>query len=176
MTPDEMKEMISKPFARAKSMTHQEFKEQVKAGKIKFEVMVKNKYKVLEKSHRIIFFIYVSLYLVLPIIAVPFFAWHYGNWNLLWGLLISALASALNKKISLLLLAYTVYCLIGWFRVGFHFEDPFTFYAVCAWWGAWWFLIADAAEEQFFKEAVLTNEDIFDSYADQNLILIVDAK
>ena len=48
--------LLNAPFERAKNIPHSEFVKKVKSGQIKFDVMVKNKYKVLPKSYRYIFF------------------------------------------------------------------------------------------------------------------------
>ena len=73
----------------------------------------------------IIFIVFFSLTLIL----IPAFAFLFDNYWLLFGIAFSFLGYIVkNLKPEKIFFVITIAIIIYWFKVGFHFSDPITFF------------------------------------------------
>ena len=108
-----------------------------------------------------LFGVYVMLYLVAPIVIIPIWAYHEGNWWLLFGIIVACvIAPQLAQRKGhlfggLLLLTSALF----WYLMGIH--SYYTFYSVCALWSYMFFQIADNSQAAFAMRSLVESPDIF---------------
>lgn len=99
---------------------------------------------VMWKVHRLIFNILCWTYLIGPFIAIPWWAYHCGNWWLLLGILASYVGCFSAGKLVAPSLVFMI--LVWWFN-GFSIYQWATYLWLCATFGGVMFLLADAYQE-----------------------------
>lgn len=136
----------------AESYSFEEFTEKLRNNEIDFMLKGSHHYKLLMGVRKYIFYFFMIAYMIMPIIVIPIISLWVGNWWLLFGILISYLASGMAsfKKLGLLF-AYTIFCIVVWVRIGFNIHQYITFFFFCAWWGYMMFSWADGVEEEYAK-------------------------
>ena len=82
-----------------------------------------------------IFTILAMLYQVAPLLIIPLWAYHVGNWWLLAGIAASFVGSAEAGQYSRATLLFGCYCIGFWIHYGFSIYHYTTFYFFCASWG-----------------------------------------
>ena len=80
------------------------------------------------KFKRIATIIFI-VFFILTIILIPTFAFLFDNYWLLFGIAFSFLGYVVkNLKPEKIFFVITIAIIIYWFKVGFHFSDPITFF------------------------------------------------
>lgn len=154
-------------------ITHDEFVAGVQAKTMGFKVMRGEPIALVKGQQKVIFNFVVTLYLIAPFFLVSFWAYHEKNWWLLFGIPIASFISPqlaqLKKHIicSFFLLAFVLL----WFFKGIH--NCFTFFSLCAFWGYFFFNMADMGQTQFAIESLVGNSELFYEAVEQRKIMIV---
>jgi hypothetical protein len=110
---------------------------------------------------------FVVLYTIGPLILVPYFAFRFGNWSLLFGIPISYLATVCAPaKASPFYLAL-LFCIGFWVVQGFSIHHYVTFFFLCAAWGHVTWMFADAYDQES-KRGTIENDAERAKFFDQN--------
>jgi hypothetical protein len=103
---------------------------------------------------------------------VPFFAFHFSNWWLLFGIVFSYIGS-LSGAWKTHLPAYLMLYFIGEAIAGhYHFKDYDDFFYICMFWGYFWFQVAEQGQKDFSLEALLTKSDLYDWAVNNRRIIV----
>jgi len=113
------------------------------------------------------------LYIVAPLIIIPLWAYHMGNWWLLAGIAVSYLASDSAGKASRSIFVFGCYCIGFWIHNGFSIYHYTTFYFVCALWGYMLWQLADTIREGCARQSLIESSKLFDEAIAQNRLRIV---
>lgn len=109
--------------------------------------------------------------MIAPIILIPFIAYIYNDWYLLFGILFSYVSTFLaTKKHNWQWAAPLLFMFYYWFKFGFHIGDHVNFFWLCLLWGNWMYLLAVGYEEEFAKIAILKDPDLFNKLSQQGTI------
>ncbi len=168
-----VKEIMSKGFDLAKSTPHDLFVDGVKNKVLNFEILADNKYKLLNKSHKIAFSIYVAMYMFVPIILISILSYVRGNWYILIGIGVCYLGSILGARAPKVPILLTLAGLGWWAASGFHMKSYPMFFLVCMWWGSMWYLIANGAETEYLNQDILTNPGLYNALVERDLLYLV---
>lgn len=95
---------------------------------------------------RIMFNLFAFLYMVAPLIVVPYWAYSNSNGYLLFGILFSWFASftTFKPKLKKFIIIFTMLCIGFWLKSGFSIHQYITFFFFCSLGG---YLFAQIAEE-----------------------------
>ena len=111
--------------------------------------------------------ILVLLYSIAPLIGVPYLAFRFGNWWLLFGIPISYLASmGAQTKMSPFYVAL-LFCIGFWIKSGFSIHQYITFFFLCAAWGHVMWMLAEAYEQES-KRGTIDNNAERAKFCDEN--------
>jgi len=73
--------------------------------------------------------IFFAVYFILTLVLIPVFAYLFDNYWLLFGIAFSFLGYIVKDlKPEKIFFVITIAIIIYWFKVGFHFSDPVTFF------------------------------------------------
>lgn len=104
--------------------------------------------------------LFTALYAIVPLIAIPYWAYVNQNWFLLFGIPVSYLGSFSGAKNSKVVIYLNVFCVGFWFKQGFSFHQYVTFFFFCALWGYLIYLIAAEYKDFGFREFVEKNPQV----------------
>jgi hypothetical protein len=151
---------------------HNEFKTEI--GK-SVGYLLDDGYFALKGASRYVFVGYAVFYLLGPLAFVSYFAYRWHSLDILWGIAASYAGSFISAKSSKRgsFEATLFTWLIGTFAyVAFHtsfgtwfstwFSSEIVFIPCCALWGAVWYSIADAAQDQFAIQAIIDDPRLYD--------------
>lgn len=161
----------------AKKTSHEDFVEGIKNKEMIYEILLQNKSKIIQGRGKLFFTIYVLLYLWLPPIFIPIFAYQHHNWFILIGLAVTYIGvfwGARKSKFAF----YSTMALLGWWTAscinsGFHLRGFPMFFLACLWWGYMWYQIADVVENQYTFDAIMSNPDLYYNLAENDLLFIM---
>ena len=121
------------------NITHSAFAAGAENNTMGFKCMFGEPSQLLSGARKTFFTIFVLLYMVAPPILLSLLAYHYYDWRLLPGILISYFAtfSAANhlKMFSTLFFLFLCVCVPVWLRLGFSIHQYITIYFLSAVWG-----------------------------------------
>lgn len=110
---------------------------------------------------------FVLLYSIGPLLLVPYFAFRFGNWWLLFGIPISYLATlGAQTKAPPFYLALLV-CIGFWIKSGFSIHQYITFFFLCAAWGHLMWMFAEAYDQES-KRGTIDNDADRAKFFDEN--------
>lgn len=119
---------------------------------------------------KFMFNLFAMLYMVAPLIIVPYWAYSNDNWYLLFGILFSWFASftSVSRKLKSFIFLFTMLCIGSWLRSGFSIHQYITFFFFCSLGG---YLFAQIAEEydQESKRGTMENDSEFQEFYEKNL-------
>jgi hypothetical protein len=139
-----------------------------------FDPFFSNERVFLKGFGKILFYICVWGYMIMPLILIPIFAYEYDNWYLLFGLAFSYFSTFLAlKKKSWLWAAPLIPMIIFWIKTGFHMSNYFTFFYICAVWGGWMYSLAIGYEDEFAKIQILKNPELFNDLSEKEVIFFM---
>ena len=108
---------------------------------------------------RFIFKLFALLYMIGPLVVIPYLAHSNNNWYLLFGILFSWFASftTFHSKLRGFIFLFTLLCIGIWFSIGFNIHQYITFFFFCSLAG---YLCAQIAEhyDQSSKRGTLGND------------------
>ena len=104
-----------------------------------------------------LFRICVVVYQFGPLIIFPYFAYHFDNWYLLFGILFSWLGSFSVFNFKSYMGIFLILAIITWIRVGFNFHQYVTFFFFSSLFG---YIVTTMAEsyDQESKKGTLEND------------------
>jgi hypothetical protein len=158
---EEYNRLHNVPVDVTDSITHEEFVSGVQNQTIGFKVLRGEPITLVRGARKSIFNCLVVLYLVAPLVMVPLWAYHEGNWWLLPGVVIASLISpqlAQRKGHSIGAL-FLLACLIFWLSKGIH--NYYTFFSLCALWGYVFFQMADSAQAEYAMQSLVEDSGLF---------------
>ena len=174
MSPDSFSEMLEKHVADAnKNITHADFVVGVEKGTIGFRCMFGEPNQLFRGARKIVFNVLVLLYLVAPLILVPFWAYHEGDWWLLFAIVISYVASFSAACKSNIIFLFACLSAGVWIYAGFSIHQYVTSFFFCALWGYALFRMADEAQMTYALQSLVENRALFEVAISQNRIMIV---
>lgn len=165
------------------NITHEDFVVGVQTKKMGIKSLKGEPNTLLYGSRKTIFNIYVMLYMIAPPILV--FIWiHYMNdWWLLTGIIVSYAFTffatfsktklPFYKWLGKLIIFFSLFSIGYWFKNGFHIHDYLTFLYVCAFWGNFWFHVAESSQNDFALETLIENKELFYSAIAEERIMII---
>ncbi len=159
--------MIAHAQEANSGVSHDEFVEGVKSGRIGFRCVVGEPSKLLRGWQAAVFASWVVIYSVAPLLLIPLWAWHEGNWWLLLGIVVSWLGLQ-SRSIAPLLLIWVIG---SWIRAGIH--SYFTFFPLCALSSSLLFQIAEETQKSFALDALVEDAGLFYEAAGSGTIEIV---
>lgn len=114
----------------------------------------------IQRSLKFMFNLFAFLYIVAPLIVVPYWSYSNNNWYLLFGILFSWFASytTFQPRLRSFILLFAMFCLGVWIRTGFSIHQYITFFFFCSLGG---YLFAQIAEQydQESKRGTLENDE-----------------
>ena len=158
---EEFDKLHNVPIDVMDSITHEEFVAGVQNKAIGFKVLRGEPITLVRGARKTIFNCLVMLYLVAPLVTVPVWAYHEGNWWLLAGVVIASLISpqlAQRRGHSIGAL-FLLACLVFWFSKGIH--NYYTFFSLCAVWGYMFFQMADGAPTDYAMQSLIEDPGLF---------------
>lgn len=118
---------------------------------------------------KFMFNLFAFLYIVSPLIVIPYWAYLNDNWYLLLGILFSWFASytTFSPKFKGFIFLYTFLCIGIWVKISFSIHQYITFFFFCSLGG---YLFAKIAEEysQESKKGTLENDLEFMDFYEKN--------
>ena len=113
------------------------------------------------------------LYLAAPLILIPLWAYHEGNWLLLVGVAISEGATLVTARMATGSFGplIGIVCAISWFVHGIH--NYWTFFPLCGLWGFTLFLMAENVQQEYAMQSLIESPELFYEAIAQNKIMIV---
>lgn len=110
------------------------------------------------------------LYMIAPLVAIPYWAYSNDNWYLLFGIPFSYFGSysSYTPRLKSFIFLFTIVCIGVWIGIGFSIHQYITFFFFCSLWG---YLIAKIAEEydQQSKNGNLENNAVLKKIGRQSL-------
>jgi len=95
---------------------------------------------VSKKISGVLFYVFFTLYTIVPIIGIPIWAYYQKNWWLLFGIASSFLGAVFSRAIGIILVG----CAGFWIIKGFSIYHYTTFFSLCFLWGC---ITSEVAEE-----------------------------
>lgn len=123
------------------------------------------------------FALYVALYVVVPLVLLPLLAWYDDNLWLLFGILISYIATFGTARIRGRERQYSVVgflalvCLTAWILLGRY--NYYTIFLTCALSGAMCLMIADDAEVMYARQSLVEDPEYFREKLELGHVMIV---
>jgi len=137
------------------------FGEKNKSLKLHLSPFFKNRFKILTVSQKATFYFFVILYMLGPIIIVPYFAHKFDNRYLLFGILISYISTLLTPRTAMHIFFITLFCIFFWIISGFDIHEYVTFFYFCALGGYFFYQMADGLEEEYAKQNIIKDYNLF---------------
>ena len=156
-----------------KNITHADFVVGVQNKTMGFKCVSGEPSQLVRGGRKTMFNGLCMLYMIAPLVLVPFWAYHESNWWLLIGIVVASLVSpqlAQRKGHSIggfFLLAIVFF----WYMGGIH--SYYTFFSVCALWGYMFSQMAEEAQREYAMQSLIENSDLFDRAIAQGRIMIV---
>jgi len=130
-------------------------------------------YQFVKGARGPLFILLTMLYMVAPLIILPLWAYHEGNWWLLAGIAVSYLASGSAGKASRTVYVFGCYSIGFWIHNGCSIHHYTTFYFCCALWGYMTYQLADTVQMSFARQSIISSSKVFDDAISQNRLRIV---
>ena len=161
------------PIDVTESITHEEFVLGVQNKKVGIKVIQGEPITLVRGARKTIFNILVMMYLVVPILVIPLWAYHESNWLLLIGIPVASLiathlAQIKGQKIGCIFLLALI---IFWATKGIH--NYFTFFSLCAFWGYMFFQMAESAQNDYALQSLVESPDLFTNAIAQQRIIVI---
>ena len=157
-------------------ITHEEFIAGVAEGTIGIKVLTGEPITIVSGSRKLMFNICAAFYLVVPLLTLPFWAYHEGNWWLLFGIPVASLIApqfaafrvghSRAPEAGVLLL-----CIISWLFNGIH--NYFTFFSLCFSWGCMFFMVAEETQNVYVMQTLTKSREIFEKAVAEKRICVV---
>jgi hypothetical protein len=162
------------PLNVTDSITHDEFVAGVASKTTGFTMAGGQPYTLIKGAKKAIFNTLCAMYQLVPLLVIPFWAYHEQNWWLLIGIPIASLIAPLlfrrSRKASVGGLVLLVF-LISWISVGFH--NYFTFFLLCAFWGLLFYQIADYVQGEYAMQSLVEDSKLFsETIADRRIFIL----
>ena len=177
-TPEFQATLAANSAEANKGISHPEFVTGIKARAVGFRCVAGEPQQFIRGTPRKLFAILVVLYSVAPAVLVPLWAWHEHSWWLLFGILVSAMATGTgvslvyNRQKRYSVAGFLIVASVGsWLTFGIH--SYYTFFALCASWGLVLFMIANNAEREYALQSLIDNPEVFDHAVSSGRIMIV---
>jgi hypothetical protein len=130
-------------------------------------------YQLLKGARWAIFNLLAVLYTLAPVIIIPLWAYHLGNWWLLAGIVVSYVASRSAEKASRAVFVLACYCIGFWIHNGFSIYHYTTFYFLSALWGYTLYQLADTVRTGCARQSLIESPKLFEEAIAQNKLRIV---
>ena len=115
------------------------------------------------------FKLFAFLYMIAPLLVIPYWAYFNDNWYLLFGIPFSYLGSysSFSPRLKSFIFLFTIVCIGVWIGTGFSIHQYITFFFFCSLWG---YLITQIAEEydQESKRGTLENDSELKNFLEKN--------
>jgi hypothetical protein len=170
----EFQESLKASIAEAnKGITHAEFVTGMQNKTIGFKCLLGEPCQLIRGTKKTIFNILVLFYMAAPLIIIPLWSYHVGNWWLLVGIVISYAASFSAANGSKIIFLFACFCAGFWILSGFSIYQYITFYFFCALWGYTLFRMAESAQTEYAIQSLIESPELFNEAIAQNKIMIV---
>lgn len=160
------------PIDVTESITHDEFVVGVREGRVGIKVTGGEPISLVTGARKTIFNMMVLLYLLAPLLVIPFWAYHEHNWWLLFGIVI---ASVIAPQIAQIAKSFGgllfLLCGVLWFTLGFH--HTFTFLTLCALWGFMFFQIAESCQNEYALQCLTQSPELFARAVAEQRIMVI---
>lgn len=161
------------PIDVTNNITHAEFVTGVQNKTVGFKCLLGEPSQLIRGARKAMFNILAMLYMAAPLIIIPLWAYHVGNWWLLVGIAVSYAASFSAANRSKIIFLFACLCVGFWIRSGFSVYQYITFYFFCALWGYTLFQMAEEAQTKYAMQSLIENPELFSEAIAQNKIMIV---
>jgi hypothetical protein len=115
------------------------------------------------------FKLFAFLYMIIPLIVIPYWAYANANWYLLFGILFSYFGSytSFSPRLKGFTPLFLLLCIGVWIGKGFSIHQYITFFFFCSLWG---YIMAKIAEEydQQSKRGTFENDTELAAYLENN--------
>jgi hypothetical protein len=157
-------------------ITHEEFIAGVAEGTIGIKVLTGQPITIVSGSRKVMFNICVAFYVVVPLLTLPFWAYHEGNWWLLLGIPVASLIApqfaAFRSFHSRAPGAFGLFlCIISWIFFGIH--NYLTFFLLCFSWGCMFFMVSEGAQNEYAIQTLTESRELFDKAIAEKRICVV---
>jgi len=173
---EEFNRLHNIPLNVTDSITHEEFVAGVAKGTIGCKFLGVKPFQIISGSRKIIFNIFGACYQLAPLLTLPFWAYHEGNWWLLFGIPVASLIAPIYASFrvrrsrapgALVLLL----CIASWIFLGIH--NYFTFFLLCFSWGCMFYLIAEGAQNEYALQTLTERRELFERAVTEKIIFVV---
>jgi hypothetical protein len=149
------------PIDVTDSITHSDFVTGVQNRAVGFIVMSGEPITLVKGGRKMMFNVFVMLYLIAPVIFIPFWAYHERNWWLLLGIIVASLIAPqlAQRKGHSIGGVFLVLCFVCWISGGIH--NYYTFLFLCALWGYMFFKIAESAQTGYAMQSLVESPVLF---------------
>jgi hypothetical protein len=166
------------PVGVTDDITHAEFVAGVAEGTIGFKVLTGEPITIVSRSRKIMFNIWATFYLFVPLLTLPFWAYHESNWWLLFGIPVASLiapqfaAFRVARHHSRAPGAFVfLWCIVSWLHNGIH--NYITFFTLCFSWGCMFFMVADYAQNGYAMQTLTESRELFEKAIAEKRICVV---
>lgn len=171
---EKWKELLkNSPFVDS-NISHEDFATGIKNGTIKVEFDIKDLdvYSICPwKKQRILGIMHIVCFLITPILVI-LFSIIYSNWWLLFGLPIWYIGTIITHHSGYKISAYILIIAIGgWFAIGFHFQNYFTFFPLTFVFSQMFAGIEHEYDKMFLTQVLVENSKKFNE--NRNKIILI---
>jgi hypothetical protein len=170
---EEYNKLNNIPIDVTNNITHAEFVTGMRNKTIGFKCLLGEPCQLIRGARKAIFNILVMLYMAAPLIIIPLWAYHVGNWWLLVGIVVSYVASFSAANRSKIIFLFACFCTGFWILSGFSIYQYITFYFFCALWGYMLFQVAESVQTKYAMQSLIESLELFNEAIAQNKIMIV---
>jgi len=153
--------MTSDTSANLQNMTHADFADGMRHGAL--TCWVAEPYQLQGGLRKLLFNLFTLLYIAGPLIVIPIWSYHAGNWFFLIGIVFSYVASQSAAQADLIVSIFACYWIGFLVHSGFNFYHYTTFYFFCASYGYLTWQLADTVRMSCARRSLVDNEAIYDN-------------
>ena len=154
-------------------ITHDEFVTGMQNKTMGFKVMQGDPCQLIKGFGKLFFNFLVMLYILAPLLIIPFWAYHEHHWWLLIGIVVASLIATQLEQI----MPYTAGALFLCATVGFWFyggiHNYFTFFSLCGFWGCMFFRMAEEVQKEYAIQSLVEHPDVFKDAIARNKIMVI---
>ncbi len=130
-------------------------------------------YQLLKGARLVVFTFLAMLYMTGPLVIIPLWAYHVGDWWLLFGIVFSYIGSRSAGKYSNGIFLFGCYCIGFWIHNGVHIHHYTTFYFLCAALAYMTWHLADTIRTGCARQSLIDSSEVFYAAVSQNRLMIV---
>jgi hypothetical protein len=143
------------------SITHAEFVAGMRNQTVNFAITGGDPMRLVSGAGRAFFTVFFLLYLIAPILVIPFWAYQERNWWLLLGIIVASLIAPqlAQLKRSYIGGLFFLASLIFLFTKGLH--SYYTFFSLCAFSSYLFFRLAEAVQASSARQTLIDSPECF---------------